>query len=483
MRHTLLLITGALCAASAVSAQSTFTRYGTGSATAMNSTGTAVVGRDNQGAFLWTAAGGYVPLGQDGAVAVSEDGTVVLGDMTDAAGMTAAGRWTAATGWVSLGGLVGSSGTSLSSAYGMSGDGNRATGLGWITASQGRAFEWDPIVGMNELPRLGINSTRGNCVSLDGSTIGGWDEDATGPRRAAIWGPMNAEQLLLEDPINNPEGIGEVFALSSDGTWACGSELDYAFLWSQATGVINFGPLPNCCGGFFDRGASKGVSDNGQRVIGNFGSFGPFGLAFATIWTPTGGYQTLDDALVAAGVDLQGWVTVDAVDISADGRTILGIAAAPVGFAREWFIATLDGPVGNPYCSPAAVNSTGFSARISALGSPVVASNNLTLSADRLPTNSFGYFLNSEVQANMPNPGGSQGTLCLGGAIGRFLQQVQNSGATGTISIVVDLTNMPQALGPVSVMSGETWNFQAWYRDANPSVTSNLTDALSISFQ
>jgi hypothetical protein len=483
MRNALLLLTGALCAASAVSAQSTFTRHGVGNVTAMNSTGTAVVGNDNQGAFLWTTTGGYRPLGQQGAVGVSEDGTVVLGNMTDAQGMTAAGRWTLATGWVSLGGLVGSSGTSLSSAYGMSGDGNRATGLGWQNAAAGRAFEWDPITGMNELPRIGINSSRGNCVSLDGSTIGGWDEHDTGPRRAAIWGPMNVEQLLLEDPINNPEGIGEVFALSSNGTWACGSELDYAFLWSQATGVINFGPLPNCCGGFFDRGASKGVSDNGQRVVGRFGGNGPGALAFATLWSPTGGYQRLGDALTAAGVDLQGWTPVDAVDISPDGRTILGIAAAPVGFAREWFIATLDGGVGTLYCSPATVNSTGSSARISAQGSPVAATNNLTLSADRLPLNSFGYFLNSDVQGNMPNPGGSQGTLCLGGSVGRFLQQVQNSGSTGAISIVVDLANMPQALGPVSVMGGETWNFQAWYRDANPSVTSNFTDALSISFQ
>jgi uncharacterized membrane protein len=483
MRNTLLILTGALCVAGAAQAQSTFTRHGAGSVTAMNSTGTAVVGFDNQGAFLWTTTGGYLPLGELGAVGVSEDGTVVLGDMTDGAGMTAAGRWTAGTGWVSLGGLIGSSGNSLSSAYGLSGDGNRATGLGWANASGGRAFEWDPIIGMNELPRMSINSSRGNCVSLDGSTIGGWDEHSTGPRRAAIWGALNVEQLLLEDPVTNPEGIGEVFALSSDGTWACGSELDYAFLWSQATGVINFGPLPNCCGGFFDRGASKGVSDNGQRVIGNFGAFGPFGLSYATIWSPSGGYQRLDDALIAAGVDLQGWTCVDAVDISADGLTILGIAAPAVGFNREWFIATLDGPIGAPYCTPGATNSTGVGARISAEGSLTAASNSLTLIADRLPLNSFGYFLNSETQTSMPNPGGSQGTLCLGGTVGRFLQQVQNSGATGTISIVVDLTNMPQPNGPVSVLGGQTWNFQAWYRDANPTVTSNFTDAVSISYQ
>ena len=30
---------------------------------------------------------------------------------------------------------------------------------------------------------------------------------------------------------------------------------------------------------------------------------------------------------------------------------------------------------------------------------------------------------------------------------------------------------------------GQTWNFQAWYRDANPTVTSNFTDAVGITFQ
>ena len=73
--------------------------------------------------------------------------------------------------------------------------------------------------------------------------------------------------------------------------------------------------------------------------------------------------------------------------------------------------------------------------------------------------------------------------LCLGGAIGRFLQQVQNSGATGTITIPVNLMMLPQPNGTVAVVAGQTWNFQAWYRDANPGLTSNFTTAVSVLFQ
>ena len=98
-----------------------------------------------------------------------------------------------------------------------------------------------------------------------------------------------------------------------------------------------------------------------------------------------------------------------------------------------------------------------------------------------LPSNQFGYFLVSDTQAIVINPGGSQGVLCLGGTIGRFSGQIQNSGLLGTFSIPVDLTSLPTT--PVSAVApGDTWNFTAWYRDNNPGPTSNFTDALAVTF-
>jgi hypothetical protein len=34
----------------------------------------------------------------------------------------------------------------------------------------------------------------------------------------------------------------------------------------------------------------------------------------------------------------------------------------------------------------------------------------------------------------------------------------------------------------MTAIPGETWYFQAWHRDANPTLTSNFTDAVSITF-
>ena len=141
------------------------------------------------------------------------------------------------------------------------------------------------------------------------------------------------------------------------------------------------------------------------------------------------------------------------------------------------------GSIGTNYCSPANTNSSGQSAVISAVGSTIVAANNLTLTVNQMPLNQFGYFLNSDTKGFIPFPGGSQGNLCLGGSIGRHTKQIGNSGSTGVLSISVDLTNLPRPAGPYQVLAGETWNFTCWFRDKNPTVTSNFSDGITITFQ
>ena len=103
-----------------------------------------------------------------------------------------------------------------------------------------------------------------------------------------------------------------------------------------------------------------------------------------------------------------------------------------------------------------------------------------------MPANSLGFFLVSQSQGFVANPGGSQGNLCLGGAIGRYVGpgQIQNAGSVGMIALSMDNTQVPQPTGFVGVTAGETWNFQSWYRDqllGFPS--SNFTEAIEILFQ
>jgi hypothetical protein len=141
--------------------------------------------------------------------------------------------------------------------------------------------------------------------------------------------------------------------------------------------------------------------------------------------------------------------------------------------------------VGTNYCA-AAVNTTGVAAEISGDGSAVVADNNVTLMASSLPINAFGFFIASTDQGFVMNPGGSAGNLCLSGAIGRYVGpgQIQTSGPSGSFSLMIDLTAIPQPTGAVAAVAGDMWNFQAWYRDGGPAgPTSNFTNGLEVTSQ
>lgn len=146
-----------------------------------------------------------------------------------------------------------------------------------------------------------------------------------------------------------------------------------------------------------------------------------------------------------------------------------------------------DAPLGITYCSPAENNTTGVPGRMFATGGASVASNNLTLRVQDLPQNEFGIFINSLSPGFVANPNNSQGNLCVIGAIGRYnaADELQNSGSTGAFELTLDLTQTPTPLGTVSILAGETWYFQCWYRDflAGQGPTSNFTDAIEIPFQ
>lgn len=140
--------------------------------------------------------------------------------------------------------------------------------------------------------------------------------------------------------------------------------------------------------------------------------------------------------------------------------------------------------IGSPYCM-ANVNSTGVPGVLSADGSTMVAMNDVTLNASMLPANAFGFFIVSSAQGFIQNPGGSFGNLCVIGGIGRYVGpgQIQTSGPSGSFSLMIDLTSIPQPTGSVPAAAGDTWNFQTWYRDSSPmGPGSNFTNGLEVVF-
>ncbi|MEZ6017989.1 MAG: hypothetical protein R3F49_22985 [Planctomycetota bacterium] len=196
-------------------------------------------------------------------------------------------------------------------------------------------------------------------------------------------------------------------------------------------------------------------------------------------FTPT---VRLVGSLVPGAVFGKG-VATDGAGWHAVGESVRTLPGAPASSGAVHLFRP-DRPLGSNYCTPVA-NSTQRTGAIAALGSEVVALDQLTLVAYQLPNNSFGFFLASQAQANIAHPGGSQGVLCLGGSIGRYVGagQIRNTGTAGTFALPLDLTATPTPQGLVAVAPGETWNYQAWHRDNVGGATSNFTDAVSVVFQ
>ncbi|QDV06000.1 Bacillopeptidase F precursor [Planctomycetes bacterium Poly30] len=136
---------------------------------------------------------------------------------------------------------------------------------------------------------------------------------------------------------------------------------------------------------------------------------------------------------------------------------------------------------GTIYCN-SNPNSSGSTATMRAQGSDDASDNDLTVQALQLPTNTVGYFLASPTAGFVANPVGSQGNLCLGGNIGRYSATVLNSGATGSFQLALNLAAIPTPTGSTSAAAGSTYRWQAWFRDANPAVTSNFTNGIQILF-
>jgi len=141
-------------------------------------------------------------------------------------------------------------------------------------------------------------------------------------------------------------------------------------------------------------------------------------------------------------------------------------------------------PFGTRSCAAINTNSTGSNGLLTVNGSPSVLDNNLTLTASQIPMNVFGFFVVSQNTGPGVVPPLSQGTLCLVSPIGRGVGNVIfNSGPSGTGSTAVDLNALVQPMTFVMVQPGESWTFQAWHRDVNPGITSNFTDAVTITFE
>jgi uncharacterized membrane protein len=284
---------------------------------------------DDFEAFRWTAGAGMVSLGflesdDIGAAArdVTPGGAVVIGESDGVAF-----RWTPA-------GMDGAGLPGGADAWAISDDG--ATIAGSMTTFAGtRAMRWTAAGGAQPLPALPGNLSAHTAVgiSADGSVIAGTQSD---PGRAFYWTESTGSVGL---PIPAGAVQAQAMGLSGDGSTIVGRlyymDHNEAFAWKitgEALRIPGFGG---------SNAEADGASADGSVIVGYSEALGAGSSAF--IWDSAHGTRNLQDVLVGLGVDLTGWRLAQAMDVSADGRTIVGYGQNPQGFTEAW-IATVPEP-------------------------------------------------------------------------------------------------------------------------------------------
>lgn len=215
-------------------------------------------------------------------------------------------------------------------------------------ASSGRdeaGFVWRKSGGVHGLPAPADADTRATAVSADGRVVVGvCEHPRAGYGRPALWRGDGDPELIL-----GSEAAGEALGVSLDGTMVVGQadlggRESQAFLWSPGGGAVALGSL---AGLGVESSLARAVSDDG--VVVGWSGDALWGRQAAFVWTATAGMRSVAEVLAEAGADLpEGMVLTAAMDISGDGRTIVGVARDADWNLRLWR-ATIDaGFAGTP---------------------------------------------------------------------------------------------------------------------------------------
>ncbi len=248
-----------------------------------------------------------------------------------------------------------------------------------------------------------------------------------------------------------------------------------------------------------------GTDANGvpTDVVDIFTNVGGASWTTATLSEPRTGMSsaTLDGkAYFFGGLDVNG-VPSTTVDVF-DGLTGIWSTLAPLPTGDSSMNAAVSGPrvylpngslgtdevfvlqiapsIGVPFCGPAQPNSSGLSATVEAIGNAVGIGQpyEVTLHAAAMPTATFSMFL-AGLSPSTQQVG--SGTLCLGSGLLRIRPSI--AFVRGAHRYEVQVTDVDETGAANPILAGQTWYFQAWFRDLDPGATSNFTDSVAISFQ
>lgn len=281
---------------------------------------------------------------------ISDDGRVILGKVNDGWFL-----WSAAQGFRKV---------SLAGSYplGLSGDGSTVMGYRYLAGGTSQAFRWTSAGGVQNLGLLpGDSHSHPNDVNFDGSVIVGNSENNNYEVHAFRWTASTGIKSL------NVSSDQESCAtdVSADGRTVAGqsktSGTTSVFRWTTSSGRQSLGSLPDAEGSYLEFGCIYGaissdlnnrpiMSDDGNVIVG-LSAYGE--KAFR--WTPANGMQAIpiaprllsvsrDGEVVGSGRPAQRWSVTGGLvslaparqypesivnSINADGTVMVGRTESP----------------------------------------------------------------------------------------------------------------------------------------------------------
>jgi probable HAF family extracellular repeat protein len=327
-------------------------------AAAVSANNFVVVGAlDGGGGFYSVPGLGVIFNGGNSSEDVSGDGRTIVGIAKDAGGVSQAGIWLGGTSWRLLGSFTPTAAPCdklLSSAYGVSRDGQVVVGLAWDGCKLAHAFRWQASSRMVDLgSTVQGRASLASAVSANGSVVVGYQERADGVRQGARW--VNGRQEL----IPGQDGfVGQASGTNIDGSIVVGRTCrpslgnveQSAWAWT-AQGGTKCLPAPKLItvpgpgAGPLVGVEAKATSDDGQ-IIGGGQDIGGSADSNAIIWL--GGRPAyLKDLLQVNGVPgaFATWVnTGEITGMTPDGHILVGWGAAALGF-RGYIVVLPSNPV------------------------------------------------------------------------------------------------------------------------------------------
>ena len=292
-----------------------------------------------QHGFIWTAGQGRNDFGLEPGVpsitlvqGLSGDGTTAVGFRGDGGFGSRAFRYRGPGTYQELPAL--SAVRPDSEATGVSGDGSIVVGSAFPSgppSSNRMAVRWSAAgpQGLGFLPN-GFSS-EATAISRDGSTIVGLSDQTNGSRLAFAWRAGTGFTIL-------PSGTdGTAFGVNHDGRIVVGfvdGNLG-GVMWRDAVAT----PLLLSPG--LVTATPRAVSDDGGVAVGVARpAVGPSQLG--GVWTPALGWELATDYLTRHGVVVpQGLILGNVAAVSADGRTLAGLAYTSDFTITQGYVATI----------------------------------------------------------------------------------------------------------------------------------------------